>query len=88
MLRDGAELWVFYLQPLAMGCAWSTGPVGTQPALSPHRGLVHLLLSLPATFIDGHGAGAGLACQQQSGQAWKGVWVFCASIPNSETITI
>lgn len=82
VLRGGAKLWVCYSQP------HTTGSLGTHPPLSPHRGLVHLLSSLPATFIDGRGAGVGLACQQQSGQAQKGVCVFSASIPNSETVTI
>lgn len=72
MLRGGAELWVLYPQLYAMGCAWSMGPQGTHPPPSPHPGLIHLPPSPPAAVIDGHGAGAGLAGQQQPGQAREG----------------
>lgn len=68
---------------------WAVRGLGAiHPLLPAHRGLVPPLQSPPATSIEEHGAGVGLACQQLPGQAWKGVCVFSASIPNSETITI
>lgn len=64
------------------------GPGAIHPLLFPDHGLVPPLQSPPATFIEEHGAGVGLARQQLPGQAWEGVCVFSARIPNSETITI
>lgn len=65
-------------------------PAASHRVCMVHRALItpvspHVLLSLPGTFIDGHGAGVELACQQH---AWEGVCVFSASITNSEPITI